>query len=301
MADKTIKHFILSRFFTFQRGNFPYNIFDVNFLQTQLPITRNILSSLENQTNKNFEIVFLLHPKYFNDSKYKFIFSTLQDSTALPLRFVKYRGDTAFDYDRENKCYKFIADRQEKQNPEWLDILKAARNDYDFVITTTMDFDDFIFKDAVADAQSKVDECENILAYGYISGYKYVYGELYPNVYSYGKGRAHHSCFQSLILKSSAVKDMPIFFVKDFWHSDIKIQLKIFLKEHGVKFSENMFQQDLSTKAYIYVRHEFAQQQLVVHKGEPFKIDEEKLTSKDITKKQLEEEFGFRLKLNSIE
>lgn len=300
MSDKTIKHFVVSRFFTFQRGGFPYDIFDVNFLQTQLPITRNILSSLENQTNKNFELVFLMNPKFFDAPKYEFIFSTLQDSTTLPIRFVKYRGDTSFDYDREHKCYKFIADRQEKQNPEWLDILKAARNDYDFVITTAMDFDDFVFKDAVKDTQSKVDECENILAYGYISGYRYACGELYPDFYSWGKGRAYHSVFYSLILKSSAVKDIPVFFVKDFWHSDVKIQLKILFKEHGVNFSEKMFQQDLSTKAYIYIRHDFAQEYLVAHK--PLKVDEKELTTKDITRKQLEEEFGFTgYELKSIE
>ena len=89
MANPTIKHFIFTRFFPFQDPKFPHNIFDVAFLKSQLPLTRNILGSLENQTNKNFELFFRLHEKFFSNEKYKFIFATLQDSTTLPLKFVK--------------------------------------------------------------------------------------------------------------------------------------------------------------------------------------------------------------------
>ena len=301
MANPTIKHFVISKLFPMQRQGYPYSILDVDFLSKQLPLAKNMLSSLENQTNKNFELVFLTNPKFFEDKKYEFIFSTLQNSTALPLRFVKFRRYTIFGKDKSGS-WKFNRDLQEKQNPEWFDILKAARNGYDFVITTAMDFDDFVFKGAVKEAQDKVSQCESVLAYGYNNGYTYIQGDLYHWPYFWCKGRAHLGIFQSLILKSSAVKELPCFFVQDFWHDVIKPQLKVFLTAYGMEFSENMFQYDISRMAYIYLRHEFSQQQLVAHKGEPFKIKNRKFTTADITKKQLEEEFGFTgYELKSIE
>ena len=62
-----------------------------------------------------------------------------------------------------------------------------------------------------------------------------------------------------------------------------------------------MFKENHTAYAYIYFRHDFSQEQLAVHGGKPFKFDEKKkLTAEKITKKQLEEEFGFHLELKSI-
>lgn len=285
VEDKKIKHFILSRLFTFQRVKYPYNVLDVDFLSKQLPLAKNMLDSLENQTNKNFDLVFMANEKFFEDPKYEFVFSTLKNSTSLPLKFIRGRGD---------KC-------KAELNPELLDLLKASLNEYDFVITTRMDFDDFIFKNAVAEAQSKVDECENILAYGYNNGYEYFYGDLYPYRTAQWVEKGHLGIFQSLILKSSSVKELPYFSVENFSHNYIKQQLKQFLEDNGTEFSENMFQQNISAKAYIYFRHEFSQENLAVHGGRPFTNPKKKITTADITKEQLADEFGFHYELKSIE
>ena len=69
-SDKKIKHFVVSRFFPVQRKEFPHNILDVDFLLKQLSLAKNMLRSLENQTNKNFESVFVANPKFFEDPKY---------------------------------------------------------------------------------------------------------------------------------------------------------------------------------------------------------------------------------------
>ncbi|MBR4903244.1 MAG: hypothetical protein IKZ53_01075 [Selenomonadaceae bacterium] len=272
MSDKTIKHFIISRFFNFQRKGYPHNVLDVDFLSKQLPLAKNMLKSLENQTNKNFELVFFVNDKFVDDTKYEFIFSTLRDSTTLPLKFVK-----------------------------WADILrlvKEAYDNYDFVIQSRIDFDDFIFKDAIADTQSKVDDCENILSYGYCDGYEYICGELYIYDIKWG-GIGHHSILQSLIIKSSFGKNLPFVYPYNFDHTKAKLNLKEFLEKNSMKFSDNMFQQNLSSKAYIYFRHEFSQQLLVTNST--LKLpNKKKLTTADITKKQLEEEFGFFYDLNSI-
>ena len=273
MPDKTIKHFVFSRFFSWFRGNYPYDIFDVDFLSTQLPLTKNMLSSLENQTNKDFEVVFLFHPKVAdNPKKYELIFSMLKDSTTLPLKFVKKGEETA--------------------------LIKDAVNEYDFLIQTRMDFDDFIFKDAVADTQSKVNVCENILAYGYCRGYKYICKEL--NNYVWKDKASHLGIFQSLIMKSSYAKNLPPVFVFDIGHNTFKLGLKRILEKNSIEFSENMFQQNTTTNAYIYFKHEFSAVQLIRLNGTPLVPPKTSLTTKDITKKQLEEEFGFFYELKSI-
>ena len=99
-SDKKIKHFVVSRFFPFQRKEFPHNILDVDFLSKQLPLAKNMLRSLENQTNKKFELVFIANPKFFDDPKYEFIFSTLRDSTTLPLKFIKWSEVTTRSWAR---------------------------------------------------------------------------------------------------------------------------------------------------------------------------------------------------------
>lgn len=277
MSTKTVKHFIFTRFFPKQDPNYPYDVLDVNFLSTQLALAQNNeLKSLENQTNKNFELVFLANPKYFDDPKYKFVFSTLQDYTTLPITFTT------------------MADMP--------NLVKDAYEKYDFVIQSRMDFDDFIYKDAIADTQSKVNECDSILAYGYCRGYEYICAELYGFFHPYKK-IGWHSVLGSLILKSSFAKKIPFIGIYGFAsnHGAIKLTVKEFLEKNGIEFSESMFQQNTSTKALIYFRGEYSHYILTKYSKPPTKpLNKKPLTTEDITKKQLEEEFGFRLKLNSI-
>ena len=87
MADATVKHFIFSRFFPYQRKGYPYDVLDVDFLSKQLPLAKNILSSLENQTNKNFDLVFLVNEKFFDNPTYEFVFKTLCGEIALEKAF----------------------------------------------------------------------------------------------------------------------------------------------------------------------------------------------------------------------
>ena len=285
MANKTIKHFIFTRFFSFYDAKYPHDIFDVNFLQKQLPLTRNALSSLENQTNKNFELIFVLHPKFFDDTKYEFIFSTLKENTILPIKFMKNVAQNCFFSPRLNN--------------ELLSLFKVACAEYDFVVTSRIDFDDFIYKDAVADTQSKVDECDSILAYGYCRGYEYGQGELYPYFQPW-VGGGHPGILQSLILKSSFADKLPCVGVESFRHHAIKTDLQNFLKTNGVTFSENMFQQNTSTNAFIYFRHTLSHSVATRENVLESFSKRKNLITKEITKRQLKEEFGFTLELKSI-
>ena len=278
MSDKTLKHFILMRFFPRQDIGYPHDVLDVDFLSQQLILAKNnALKSLNNQTNKDFELVFVVNRKFFSDSKYEFIFSTLTNAAAIPVKFI-------------------IA----KERPG---LIADALDKYDFVIQSGMDFDDFVYKDAIADTQAKVAECDNVLVYGYCKGYAYVSGELlaYSNRW---KKRGHLRILQSLILKSSFAKTLPHVSIDSFNHPKIKLQLKEFLENNGVAFSNNMFQQNISKDAFIYFRHEMSHFNLVFAKGKSIEDrfqSRRKITDGEITKKYLEEEFGFYYDLNEIE
>ena len=273
MADAKIKHFVIVRFFEHKVAAYIHDIFDVDFVAERVLLAKNnLLSSLENQTNKDFEVIFLVNDKYLSDEKYGFIFTELQNGISFPLRFMK--SDT---------LRRLIHD---------------TYDEYDFVIQSKIDYDDFVYKNAVADTQSKVNECNNILAYGYNKGYVYFNGELYPfyDLYQYN-GMAHSAVFQSLILKSEFAKKLPYVNLYSFIHTVIKVRLKDFLEKNGFEFFENMFQQNASDNALIFFRHDSTES----NQGKPYSETEppgrikgkKKLTTVDITKKQLEEEFGF--------
>ena len=284
MADlnERVKHFIFVRFFPYKLPQYKHDIFAPEFLTTQLSLVkRNLFSTLENQTNKNFELVFVMNFKFFDDPKYEFIFSNLRESTTLPLTFIK------------NEILE--AESEAVISAEMTHLIEDALDKYDFVIQSRLDFDDFIYKNAVEDTQNKVKECSGFLAYGYCKGYVYVRGELYPfdRVYE-GRGGGHFSAMQSLIMKSSFANKLPIIKMYDFGHTVFRRRLKEFLEENGENFSENMFHQNTTQFTYIYFRHGSA----ITKKNKQGTASN--ISGEEITKKYLEEEFGFQWRLKSI-
>ena len=124
---------------------------------------------------------------------------------------------------------------------------------------------------------------------------------MYVGKYGYD-GEGVHSVLASLIFRSPFAKNLPFIDVYILNHAKLRLKLKAILEKNGIEFSENMFQQNTLTKAYIYFRHDYAHYILTHHEGKFIrKIPKHrKITDKDITKAQLEEEFGFHLELNSI-
>ena len=273
MADRTIKHFVIVRFFEHKVKGYVHDIFDVNFVAGRVLLAKNnLLKSLENQTNKNFEIIFLVNDRYLSEEKYKFIFTELQDGMTVPVKFMK--------------------------SVELRQRITDAYDDYDFVIQSRIDYDDFAYKDAVADTQAKVEKCNNIFSYGYGKGYAYFNGNLYPVL----RPSYQLSPFVSFILKSSFAKNFPYIGVTGFNHAKIRESLKIFLEKNGLEFSADMYQNNLSANAFIFFRHDATSTNKGKAYTEPpsFIKKLKALTDKDITKKQLEEEFGFFYDLDSI-
>ena len=279
MADKTLKHFVFVRFFPYKHANFHRDIFDVEFLSTQVSLAKNnLLRSLENQTNKNFEIGFWTNEKFFTDEKYKFIFTELQKDSTVPITFL--------------------------QKDDMRRAVSVAYDNYDFVIQSRADLDDFMHKNIVADTQSKINECTGILSHGYSKGYTYFNGELYTFRRPIYFNNGQMSTFQSWIIESSFAKKIPHIGSYTFQHQKVKPELKDFLADNGLEFSESMFHNNLVDNFFVYFRHDATW----VNNGNPYVetpkviIGQKKLTTADITKKQLEDEFGFTgYELNSIE
>ena len=66
MSDKTIKHFIFSRFFPKQDPKYPYDVLDVNFLSTQVVLAKNITGESNEQ---KFRACFSYESKVLRRSK----------------------------------------------------------------------------------------------------------------------------------------------------------------------------------------------------------------------------------------
>jgi len=274
-SGKTLKHFVIVRFFPHKDPEFTQDIFDLDFVARQVFLTKNNgLKSLENQSNTNFEVVFLMNEQYFKDKKFDFMFSEIKNCTSLPVTFIK--------------------------KEELVPLIKEALKKYDFVIQSRTDLDDFLFKDGVAETQDKINECDSLLSYGYLRGYAYYNEELYPHFTPYPNG--YKAVLQSLILKSSFAKNLPFIGIYRFNHTKIKLGLEQIFESKGLPFSQNMFQQNSTTNAFIWFRHD----ETYSNMGNPFSAapkyvkKETPLTAKDITKKQLEEEFAFYYDVKSI-
>ncbi len=289
--EKTIKHLILVRFFSFYDPAYPQDIFDADFLAENLTLARNNgLRSLANRTNKNFEILFILNARFAEDKKYEFIAATLKDICAelsLECRFM-YMPKDVTDWRLKYKASELPS------------IIAQEMDNYDYVIQSRFDFDDFLYKDAIADMHSKVADCPGVMGYGYCRGYRYVQGELYP--FFHFKGVGYHSILGSIIFKSSVAKNLPFLCIYTFPHDKAKLGIKRFVERNGLTFSEDMFQQNIADNAFVYYRHEFSHFILTKNAGDQtVKIkNQTPLTSDDITREQLEEIFGFRCELNSI-
>ena len=79
--------------------------------------------------------------------------------------------------------------------------------------------------------------------------------------------------------------------------------MKKFLEKNGVEFSESMFKQNTTMSAYIRFTHELSHAHVIHNMTNVMDrtLKNPNLTSTDITKKQLEEDFGFTYELKSIE
>ena len=111
-----IKHFIITRFFSqnFEKTN--EELFSEKFLSNGFKLVKkNFIKTLENQTNKNFEVIIMIH----NDIDIDKIKPLYDIESSFKISII-----------RKKDIDKYIS--------EFYDT-------FDFIITTRLDYDDFVY------------------------------------------------------------------------------------------------------------------------------------------------------------
>lgn len=178
-----IKHIITTRLC---RSDFLKDgrVFEEKYVYDSIGIMQNnFIRTLENQTNKNFEILVLCNPK--NDDK-KFLYEKLE--TKLDIKFM---SAGTFEY------------------------VNSFFDEYDFIINTTLDTDDFLHKDCVEMIQKCVRDNTTFKMYGFVNGATIVQGEhtAYKFEKEYLGKTGFMSCGTSIIYstKLNFTKEFPYF------------------------------------------------------------------------------------------
>ena len=136
-----IKHFILTRFMCETNMEGEDFIFDDNVLAISYKLLlENSLSSLENQTNKNFEFIILIHDKIDLD-KVSFLESINSD--------IKIKILRKSEVDEYIKSYYGLVD---------------------FIIVTNIDYDDFCHKTCVDSIQKSINTNTTFKMFGWEKG-----------------------------------------------------------------------------------------------------------------------------------
>lgn len=214
------KHLIITRFLCFDNMSLGRKVLESDIINSNKNIFKKyLLPSLENQTNKNFTLIILIHNEVSED----FIKSDI--NTTLDIHFIKLKNFKAY-----------------------LDNIYSL---YDIVITTRIDHDDMIYKYAVDDVQKEIDINIPIKLYGYDNGLRYFLNDnklfLYKNHHKHG----FQSVFISLIVSTKFIKQ-NIYFSS---HTKLKDKIKEEYKKINIKFEDKYIISNNIENAWIYVRH----------------------------------------------
>jgi len=217
-----IKHIIATRFLCFE-GNLGDKVLSKEYIDMGLHLMSDyLIPTLENQTNQNFELVVLVHPK-LNLGAYKRKFIAMSDKLHIEVvRFNKFDG--------------YVAE---------------AAKDAENLIISRIDYDDLVWNGAVADAQSRIGKAP-LYIYGYNRGYAWKEGDAsIMAFYQEYKKRGHMSIFQSAIIKTSCSEVAGIHPYK--WNHTKPMEA---LEARGIKPSLFKFEPNYTKDAFVWVRHE---------------------------------------------
>lgn len=217
-----IKHIIATRFLCFE-GNLGDKVLSKEYIDMGLHLMSDyLIPTLENQTNQNFELVVLVHPK-LNLGAYKRKFLAMSDK--LHIEVVRF-----------NKFDEYVAE---------------AAKDAENLIISRIDYDDLVWNGAVADAQSRIGKAP-LYIYGYNRGYAWKEGDAsIMAFYQEYKKRGHMSIFQSAIVKTSVSELVGIHPYK--WNHTKPMEA---LEARGIKPSLVKFEPNYTKDAFVWVRHE---------------------------------------------
>ena len=223
-----IRHYILIRFYCDYMLP-KEQLFEQNLLDIGIDVFINFtLKSLENQSNKNFEIIIILNDDI--DIKHKSIQKLLKIKSNLFIKFLKKK---------EIKHY-----------------INLNSKNIDYLITTRIDHDDLIYNDAVKEIQNKCDKNIPLYYNGYDKIITMVGNDIencykfYPNY----KGIGSISIFQSLIVNK--IKINKLYTIYDLGnHSKQKMKFIDIYKENNLEFKEKYFNINHLEDSGVYVKH----------------------------------------------
>ena len=225
-----IKHYILIRFYCIDMMD-REKLFNIDLLNNGVNVFKQYaLKSLENQSNKNFEVIILIHDEI--DDTIKPINDLKEINSKIKLHIIRF-----------NDLRKFMLDNI---------------YGYDYLITTRMDHDDLIYYDAVKEIQSK---CNNNIPF-YYNGYDKLITMVnndYSNTYKFYPdyfGIGSINIFQSVILNLNYSKQIK-YNIFSLSHVKGKPQLINWYKDNNLEFKDEYFNINHLEDSCIYVKHNF--------------------------------------------
>ena len=217
-----IKHIIATRFLCFE-GNLGEKVISKEYIDMGMHLmSQYLIPTLENQTNKNFELLVLVHPK-LNLGVYKRKFTGMSDK--LTINVIRFA-----------KIDEYIAEAA-----------KTAEN----LIVTRIDYDDLVWNGAVDDIQHRIGKAP-LYIYGYNRGYAWHEGkiDLMAFYQEYGK-RGHMSIFQSCIINTS---DEDITGIHPYKWNHTKPMESFAIK--AIPQGKVLYEPNYTKDAFVWVRHE---------------------------------------------
>jgi len=236
-----IKHFIITRFMSEQFNHSDEELFNESFLIQSYNLMKNhLLQTLSIQTNKNFELIILIHDR-------------------VPLQNVK------FLYELEEKYNFPITIKRSGALKEYINTFK---NQYDFVITSRIDYDDHIYKCVVDDTQKRIDNKYAVQLYGLLNGVSIIDNNTEAHFMTKNyNNQGFFSVFETLILNTHKID--KLFSIYDLGnHTKVCETIKKKYREFDIpNINAIKIEYDKCKDIrYIWIRHKNSQSVLISNK-----------------------------------
>jgi hypothetical protein len=206
-------------------------LFDQDLLDKGVNIFKQYtLKSLENQSNKNFEIIIMIHNEI--NLNHKSIQKLYKIKSDIKINIIRYKEINSF-------------------------IEKHVKN-IKYLITTRIDHDDLIYNGAVEEIQSKCNENIPLFYNGYDRLITMKNNDIYNTYKFYPKyyGKGSMSTFQSLIINRAKIN--KIYNIYDLGnHTNQKNSFIKLYEINNFKFKEEYFYINHLEDCCIYIKHEF--------------------------------------------
>lgn len=228
----SIKHYIIIRFYCIDMYNVGLiKLFNEENLLNAVNIFKHYtIKSLENQVNKNFEVILMIHDEI--PLEHVAIVELKNINTNLKINIIRYKDLTNF--------------------------INNNLGNEQYLITTRIDHDDLIYNYAVEEVQNKCNDSISCYYNGYDKLITMIDNDynnackFYPNY----KGNGSISIFQSLIINRNRInKIITISHLGS--HTKQKEKFKEIFTTNNLVYNEAYFNINHLEDSCIYVKHNF--------------------------------------------